>query len=47
VADPKTQSLGLTLILANPDFKFQPGFTARVEILVDRKPAGGQTDKQA
>jgi membrane fusion protein (multidrug efflux system) len=47
VADAKTQSLGLALILANPGFKFQPGFTARVEIQVDRKPTGGQTDKQA
>ena len=36
VADPKTQSLGLTLFLQNPDFKFQPGFTARVEIPVER-----------
>ena len=44
VADPKTQSLGLTLILPNPDFKFQPGYTARVEIPVEgsssKKPAG-------
>jgi multidrug resistance efflux pump len=32
VADAKTQSLGLTVILPNPDLKFQPGFTARVEL---------------
>jgi HlyD family secretion protein len=44
VADPKTQSLGLTLFLPNPDLKFQPGYTARVEIPVEgsssKKPAG-------
>jgi len=39
VADPKTQSLGLTLFLPNPEFKFQPGFTARVEIPVERGPS--------
>ena len=35
VADPKTQALEITLILPNPNFKFQPGFTARVEIAVE------------
>jgi len=38
VADPKTQALGVTFILPNPGFKFQPGFTARVEIPVQRAP---------
>lgn len=36
VADPKTQSLSISLVLPNPDLKFQPGFTARVEIPVVR-----------
>jgi multidrug resistance efflux pump len=40
VADPKTQSLGLTIVVANPGLKFQPGFTARVEIPVGPPPAG-------
>jgi len=35
VADAKTQALGVTLILPNPDLKFQPGFTARVEIPIE------------
>jgi multidrug resistance efflux pump len=38
VADPKTQSLAVTLVLPNPELKFQPGFSARVEIPVDRTP---------
>ena len=42
VADPKTQSLGLTLFLLNPTFKFQPGFTAQVEIPVGRGPLKAQ-----
>ena len=41
VADPKTQSLGLTLVVANPGLRFQPGFTARVEIPVGPAPASG------
>ena len=35
VADPRTQSLEVTFILPNPGFKFQPGFTARVEVPVE------------
>ena len=35
VADPRTQSLEVSFILPNPGFKFQPGFTARVEIPVE------------
>ena len=35
IADPRTQSLEVTFILPNPGFKFQPGFTARVEIPVE------------
>lgn len=35
VADAKTQALGVTVILPNPDLKFQPGFTARVEIPIE------------
>jgi multidrug resistance efflux pump len=36
VADQKTQALAVTFIISNPEFKFQPGFTARVEIPVER-----------
>jgi len=35
IADPRTQSLEVAFILSNPGFKFQPGFTARVEIPVE------------
>jgi multidrug resistance efflux pump len=35
IADPRTQSLEVAFILPNPGFKFQPGFTARVEIPVE------------
>ncbi len=40
VADAKTQSLGMTFILPNPDLKFQPGFTARVEIPIGASQVG-------
>lgn len=34
IADPKTQALAVTFILPNPDYKFQPGFTAKIELPV-------------
>jgi multidrug resistance efflux pump len=34
IADPKTQALAVTFTLPNPDYKFQPGFTAKVELPV-------------
>jgi membrane fusion protein (multidrug efflux system) len=40
VADPKTQSLGMTFILPNRDLRFQPGFTARVEIPIGAAQLG-------
>lgn len=35
IADPKTQSLSISFLIPNQHFKFQPGFTARVEIPVE------------
>lgn len=35
VADPETQFLTLSLTVDNPDFRFQPGYSARVELSVD------------
>lgn len=36
VADPKTQALAVTFTVPNPDYKFQPGFTAKVELPVEQ-----------
>lgn len=44
VADPKTQALGVIFVLPNPEARFQPGFTARVEIPIQR-PAGSEPQK--
>ncbi len=49
VADPKSQSVTVSFILPNPQFKFQPGYTARVEIPVDPgrlKPPQGKTESR-
>jgi multidrug resistance efflux pump len=35
IADPKTQYLTLVILLENPDYRFQPGFSARVKLSVD------------
>jgi HlyD family secretion protein len=37
IADPKTQALAVTFTLPNPDYKFQPGFTAKVELPVEQE----------
>lgn len=37
IADPKTQALAVTFTLPNPDYKFQPGFTAKVELPVKQE----------
>lgn len=35
IADPQTQYLTLLVLLKNPDYRFQPGFSARVKLPVD------------
>lgn len=37
IADPKTQALAVTFTLPNPDYKFQPGFSAQVELPVKQE----------